>query len=121
MGPEFFQTRMGQKFYDATMPRLAKAVEKLVKEMERQNDLKEIEMGLQPRPAKDPDFVAEMVKRMDGKAELILKGSVEVQKACDDSDALEQHGIELSTLRGSAGSRDRSLNVRLERTIGGKS
>lgn len=28
-GPEFFQTRMGQAFYDGTLPRLVKAIERL--------------------------------------------------------------------------------------------
>lgn len=30
MGPEFFQTRMGQKFYEGTMPRIAYNMEKLI-------------------------------------------------------------------------------------------
>ena len=28
-GPEFFQTKMGQRFYQSTMPRIAEALEKL--------------------------------------------------------------------------------------------
>ena len=33
--PEFFQTRMGQQFYDSTMPRIAEALEKLVTSLEK--------------------------------------------------------------------------------------
>src|SRR5262245_36823871 len=29
-GPKFFQTRMGQQFYDGTMPRLVRAIERVV-------------------------------------------------------------------------------------------
>ena len=28
-GPEFFQTQMGHRFYESTMPRIAKALEQL--------------------------------------------------------------------------------------------
>ena len=34
-GPEFFQTPMGQQFYTSTMPRIAKALEQIVKHQER--------------------------------------------------------------------------------------
>src|SRR5262245_58946234 len=33
--PDFFQTRMGQTFYDGTMPRLARAAEKIAVALER--------------------------------------------------------------------------------------
>ena len=31
MGPEFFQTQMGQRFYTSTMPRIADALETIAK------------------------------------------------------------------------------------------
>ena len=53
MGPQFFQTRMGQTFYEGTMPKLARAVEALMAELKRQNDLKEIELGIKEKPGKE--------------------------------------------------------------------
>jgi hypothetical protein len=41
---------MGQTFYEGTMPKLAKAVEKVAEELKRQNDLKEIELGIKKKP-----------------------------------------------------------------------
>jgi hypothetical protein len=32
---EFFQTVMGKEFYDSTMPRIAKALEKIAKRLEK--------------------------------------------------------------------------------------
>jgi len=34
-GPEFFQTRMGKAFYEGTMPRVAKALERIADVMEK--------------------------------------------------------------------------------------
>ena len=34
-GPEFFQTRMGQAFYEGTMPRIAKALERIADALEK--------------------------------------------------------------------------------------
>jgi hypothetical protein len=42
---EFFQTMMGQKFYQGDIPRIADALEKIAKELKRQNDLKEKEVS----------------------------------------------------------------------------
>lgn len=42
-GPEFFQTRMGQKFYEADVPRIVEALQSIAKEMKRSNDLKDKE------------------------------------------------------------------------------
>jgi len=50
MGPEFFQTRMGQTFYEGTVPKMARAIEDVAKELKRQNDLKEIELGIKKKP-----------------------------------------------------------------------
>lgn len=49
-GPEFFQTRMGQKFYEATAPAIARALEGIHEELTRQNDLKERELDRTPDP-----------------------------------------------------------------------
>jgi len=50
MGPQFFQTRMGQKFFEGTMPRIAKVLEEIADELKRANDLKETE---KPKTVKD--------------------------------------------------------------------
>jgi hypothetical protein len=50
MGPKFFQTRMGLKFYEGTLPKLVSAVEDVVKELKRKNELKEIELGIKEKP-----------------------------------------------------------------------
>jgi hypothetical protein len=46
MGPQFFQTMMGKTFFEGTVPRIAKSLAKIATELKRQNDLKEIELGL---------------------------------------------------------------------------
>ena len=43
---DFFQTMMGRKFYEADVPRVARALEDIAKELRRANDLKEQELGL---------------------------------------------------------------------------
>jgi len=43
-GPEFFQTRMGQKFYGSDVPRIAKTLEDILVELKRANDFKEQEL-----------------------------------------------------------------------------
>jgi hypothetical protein len=56
MGPEFFQTRMGQTFFEGTMPRMSDRIERLAKAIEKQNELKEIELGLKkPEVEKEGD------------------------------------------------------------------
>jgi hypothetical protein len=35
MGPKFFETRVGQKFYDGTMPRIAHALESIAASLEQ--------------------------------------------------------------------------------------
>lgn len=42
MGPEFFQTRMGQVFYEATVPRIATALERIADAMEKSNAKPEV-------------------------------------------------------------------------------
>lgn len=46
-GPEFFQTMMGKKFYEGTMPRIATALEKLTKALEEED-------ATEPSEFKDP-------------------------------------------------------------------
>ena len=41
MGPEFFQTRMGQKYYEHDIPALIEAVNRLADAIEKQNLLTE--------------------------------------------------------------------------------
>jgi hypothetical protein len=41
---EFFETRMGQRFYNASIPRLIDALEDIGKELKRANDMKEKEV-----------------------------------------------------------------------------
>lgn len=43
-GPEFFQTRMGQKFYDVTMLGISASLKTIADELKRANDLKEQEI-----------------------------------------------------------------------------
>ena len=38
---KFFQTRMGRKFYESDVPRIAMALENIANELKRQNDLQE--------------------------------------------------------------------------------
>jgi len=62
MGPKFFETRMGQKFYDGTMPRLANAAEKLVESATRLVAALEVappwSMVVPPFTAEDCELVA---------------------------------------------------------------
>lgn len=52
-GPDFFQTVMGHRFIEGTIPRLTKAVERLADSMER------AEKGVMPDPtARHPEPVA---------------------------------------------------------------
>ena len=37
MGPEFFQTYMGRAYYEGTMPRIAKALERIAAALEEAN------------------------------------------------------------------------------------
>lgn len=46
VGPEFFQTRMGQKFYEHDVPKITKTLESIAAELKRANDLKEQELNV---------------------------------------------------------------------------
>ena len=46
MGPEFFQTRMGQTFFEGTMPRIAANLERVATALER------IAAALEAKPPK---------------------------------------------------------------------
>jgi len=39
-GPEFFQTQMGQRFYNSTMPRIADALERIADRLDKLSDEK---------------------------------------------------------------------------------
>ena len=41
---EFFLTGMGKKFYESSVPRIAEALERIAKALEKQNELKEEEL-----------------------------------------------------------------------------
>ena len=41
---EFFLTRMGNKFFESSVPRIAEALERIAKAVEKQNELKEEEI-----------------------------------------------------------------------------
>ncbi len=43
-GPEFFQTGLGKKFYQADIPRIIHALESIAAELKRLNDSKEKEI-----------------------------------------------------------------------------
>jgi len=38
MGPEFFQTVMGHRFYEGDVPRLVKALERIADALEKRNE-----------------------------------------------------------------------------------
>ena len=41
MGPQFYQTGYGRKFFEADLPRIAKGIERLAAAIEKQNELAE--------------------------------------------------------------------------------
>ena len=43
-GPEFFQTQMGMRFIEGTMPSIMRYLGQIAEEMKRANDLKENEI-----------------------------------------------------------------------------
>ena len=49
MGPQFFQTMMGRRFYESDVPRIAKALERIATELEKSNtpivEIKEAKIG----------------------------------------------------------------------------
>ena len=45
MGPQFFETPAGHKFFGADLPKLIKAIEENTAELKRANDLKERELA----------------------------------------------------------------------------
>jgi hypothetical protein len=61
-GVEFFQTGMGKRFYEFTMPKLIESLDSLTAEMKRANDLKEKEMS-------SPIVVSSEVKKEEVKDE----------------------------------------------------
>lgn len=53
MAVEFWQSQRGAKFYDADVPRIAKALERIATELEKQNEA-------EPEVPPDPKFVSAM-------------------------------------------------------------
>ncbi|MBM7715372.1 hypothetical protein MXL46_11260 [Heyndrickxia sporothermodurans] len=45
-GPEFYQTKLGRKFYEADFPKFVSKLDSMVEEVKRANDLKERELDL---------------------------------------------------------------------------
>ncbi len=39
MGPQFFETQMGHKFYNVQLPALTKAINRLAEAIEKQNNI----------------------------------------------------------------------------------
>ena len=74
-GPEFFQTVMGQRFYGSTAPRIAEALENLVKVTERANDLKERELKMREERKAEID-------EMFDEEDRINKGEFGVCRSC---------------------------------------
>ncbi len=62
MGPEFFQTAMGKRFYEGTAPAIAEALKDIAKEMKIANKLKEKELKLQEEIATMPERAVENVE-----------------------------------------------------------
>lgn len=64
MSTEFFRTRMGQKFYEADVPRIAKSLERLAEAMEKQNELTERRIALDEKlcipPLTPPDNLTDL-------------------------------------------------------------
>lgn len=50
---EFYNTGIGRKFYDHTVPRIAKALERIAKALERLNDRSNIQNGADTERDKD--------------------------------------------------------------------
>lgn len=61
---DFYRSMGGRQFVDGTVPRLATAMDRLAKATERQNELKEIEMGI--RPAVDVKAMAREFQNNEG-------------------------------------------------------
>jgi hypothetical protein len=59
-GPDFFQTVMGKRFYEGTVPAIARSLEGIHEELIRQNDLKEKELNplivTEPEPEPEPEI-----------------------------------------------------------------
>ena len=54
---QFFQSVMGQKFYQSDVPKIAKNLEKIGNELAEQNRLKRIELGLEELPTNSSEQI----------------------------------------------------------------
>lgn len=61
---DFYRSVGGRQFVDGTVPRAIEAMNRLAKAVERQNELKEVELGL--RPALDVKAVAKEFQSNEG-------------------------------------------------------
>ena len=64
MGPEFFHTPMGHRFYEGTMPRVAEALERLAQRKERSTWVQACDGGLVNL---DHCSMIGMIEAMEGK------------------------------------------------------
>lgn len=85
-GPEFFQTIMGRKFYEADVPRIAKALERIANSFEKVNA---------PLEVKDLPLAEARIKQMW----MILH----VTAAKSGADAIQELTIEVQQLATSLG------------------
>jgi DNA-directed RNA polymerase alpha subunit len=69
-GPEFFQTRMGQAFYERDVPNIVKALERIANALEEQNKpvtkVEEEVKGYQHLIIQTTENIAEAIRILDG-------------------------------------------------------
>ena len=59
MGPQFHETIRGRTFYESTMPTIARELKRVADALEKQNELKEKELGLKDVADLAKEFVSE--------------------------------------------------------------
>ena len=72
MMPQLHETGIGQKFFEGTLPRIAKSLAEIAKELKRSNDLKEAELEREKNRAdaeiaQDLDYMESLAGRADEK------------------------------------------------------
>jgi len=79
-GPEFFQTGMGHQYYQDTMPRIARALEKIAEEMEKEANLLSLIAGdrklineLNDELYKTKETILDLEKIIDGTGEMEVR------------------------------------------------
>ena len=85
MGPEFFQTHMGRKFYEADVPRIAKSLESIAASLEKlANPVQEVEL---PAPDSLSDLASEFKSQamsQDEKREFVIRVFVKADSIYSD-------------------------------------